>query len=112
MPYEVIGDALADKPNLDELMPLCPSCNRAKSWSCEHCPNWQEDRQAAICRSCYWASPTDYKHLALRQVGRVELVWEEQELATFEKLQAKARALDTPLPDYVKAVLKRHLRSK
>ena len=38
VPYEIGGEQ--DGQNLDCYMLLCPSANRAKSWTCEHCPNW------------------------------------------------------------------------
>jgi hypothetical protein len=46
IPYEVGGEP--ECPALGEYMPLCGSCNRAKSWSCEHCANWLEKKDPAI----------------------------------------------------------------
>src|ERR1035438_3213237 len=37
IPYEVAGEALAGE--LDPYQVLCGSCNRKKSWDCEHCRN-------------------------------------------------------------------------
>jgi len=56
-----------------EFMLLSSSANRAKSWSCEHCENWQSLKKKEICLSCYWAHPEDYAHVAMRQVRRVDL---------------------------------------
>ncbi len=37
IPYEVAGDSYETERDSGEYMLLCRSCNRAKSWSCEHC---------------------------------------------------------------------------
>ena len=50
-PYEMAGDS--DTRNPEAYMPLCGSCNRAKSWSCEHCHNWLVVKAASICKACY-----------------------------------------------------------
>ena len=39
VPFEIMGEGSSQDP--DEYMLLCPSANRAKSWSCEHRANWQ-----------------------------------------------------------------------
>ena len=39
IPYEVAGDGVAETLDVKDYMLVCGSCNRAKSWSCEHCPN-------------------------------------------------------------------------
>lgn len=64
VPYEVGGDT-ADTRNIEDFMLLCGSCNRAKSWSCEHCDNWQNEKKPSLCMQCYWGSPTNYNHIAL-----------------------------------------------
>jgi len=38
-PYEIGGEQ--DERNLEQFMLLSPSANRAKSWTCEHCENWE-----------------------------------------------------------------------
>jgi hypothetical protein len=109
VPYEVLGDTDAER-NLDDYMLLCGSCNRAKSWSCEHCPNWLEIKDPAVCRSCYWANPVSYKHIALREIRRADIVWTEDEVATYERLRALADATNEPLPEFVKAVIQEYLK--
>lgn len=108
IPYEISGGVENPAEHLDEFMLLCASCNRAKSWSCEHCPNWISERLAEICRRCYWAHPEDYEHVALRQVRRLDIVWSEEEVAVFEQLRQQAQQRGTAMPEYVKAVLRRH----
>src|SRR3990170_643143 len=55
VPYEVVGDVEFDEHDTGPYMLVCGSCNRAKSWSCEHCENWTKLKSADTCRSCYWA---------------------------------------------------------
>jgi hypothetical protein len=109
IPYGISGEVEEPQEHLDEFMLLCGSCNRAKSWSCEHCPNWVEEHLPDVCRKCYWAYPEDYKHIALRQIRRLDIVWSEEEIAVFERLQQKAQQLGKEVPEYVKAVLRQHV---
>jgi 5-methylcytosine-specific restriction endonuclease McrA len=106
VPYEVAGEIDNPMQHLTEFMLLCGTCNRAKSWSCEHCPNWEE-RNPDVCRNCYWAYPESYQHIGLRQLRRLDLVWTEAEIAVYERLVRKAQQSDQQLPDFVKSVLQR-----
>lgn len=108
VPYEVSGEPIAPERRVEEYMLLCGSCNRAKSWSCEHCPNWQEEKSPDICNSCYWGKPESYRHIALRLIRRLDIVWTEGEVAHYERLKSRAEALGESLPVYVKAVLDAH----
>jgi len=105
VPFEVGGEP--ESPEMKEYMPLCGSCNRAKSWSCEHCQNWVEKKDATICATCYWASPEDYDHIATREMRRVDVVWEGKEVGDFEAVADAAKETDEPMPDFVKRVLRR-----
>ena len=109
VPYQVAGEALNAQRSTDDYMLLCRSCNRAKSWSCEHCPNWLNLKSVQVCRTCYWVSPDAYRHVAMQVTRRLEIVWTEQEVETFEQLRSKAEAAQQAMPEYVKKVLKQHL---
>lgn len=108
VPYEIAGDALFSKADTSEYMLLCGSCNRTKSWSCEHCPNWQSADEL-ICRTCYWASPLDYQHIATRNVRRTDILWQDEELGTYEQLSAVAKATNRSIPQQLKAIVKQFL---
>lgn len=101
VPYEVAGD---DSGPLDprDFMLLDASSNRAKSWSCEHCENFQSKHNPAICKTCFWASPEDYTHIAETPSRRVELVWTGNEVAEFERLKSEASANGIELSAYIK----------
>lgn len=109
VPYEVSGDVPAGKRDAREYMLICGSCNRAKSWSCEHCQNWLEQRLPEVCESCYWASPESYKHIALRRVRRLDVIWTEHEVEVYERLKKCAKNAREKMPDYVKAIIRKHL---
>ena len=105
VPFEVGGEPAT--PEIKEYMPLCGSCNRAKSWSCEHCENWLEKKEPTICATCYWASPEDYDHVAMRQMRRLDVVWEEKEIADFQVVADVAQENEETMPEFVKRVLRR-----
>lgn len=110
MPYEVLGDFLDTYKDAEEYMLLCGSCNRAKSWSCENCKNGQIEKNPEICKTCYWANPIVYTHIALRLIRRLDVVWNEGEVRVYEKLKKEARTSDVSMPEYVKKILSRVLK--
>lgn len=106
IPYEVVGDVKFDERDLGSYMLLCGSCNRAKSWSCEHCDNWTDKKSPEVCAACYWASPEAYQHVAMQDSRRLDLVWLGDEVAVYDELQEQASAGHQPIPEYVKRVLR------
>ena len=108
IPYGVAGDL--DELNPKNFMLLCGSANRAKSWSCEHCQNWQKDKNKEVCSSCYWAYPERYTHVAMKQVRRLDLMWQGDDVVKYERMKSDALRLGKSLPDFVKEVLAQTLR--
>jgi hypothetical protein len=104
VPYEVAGEP--DGDNTTIFMVLCGSCNRKKSWSCEHCPNWTGKRSVAVCETCYWVGRTDYLHVATEQQRRADVVWRKAEVADYERLREKARRAAAAVPEYIKQLLR------
>ena len=110
IPFEIAGEPDPTEEEADAYMLLCASANRAKSWSCEHCPNWQ-DKIEDTCRTCYWAYPDDYTHIATREERRLDILWAEDEVRDYDRLKAEAGGTDD-LPDFVKDVLRRHVANR
>lgn len=108
VPYEVAGEGAGKNAVAEDHMLVCGSCNRAKSWTCEHCTNWSRDRQAQVCLTCYWASPAKYDHIASEAIRRVELVWQGTEVHDHQSISAAAIACGMPLPEFVKEALRKH----
>lgn len=104
VPYEVAGESLSD--DLEQLMLVCGSCNRGKSWSCEHCENWLTNKEIKACQSCYWASPDENTHTALVQIRRADVAWKGDEVRVYDKLRAKAKKQGLSVPEYVKKIVK------
>jgi hypothetical protein len=106
VPYEIGGEGKGeDAPN--EFQLICGSCNRAKSWSCEHCANWTTDKFAKVCRICYWANPEAYKHVALRPIRRLDITWTGDETCEYDQLAQRAKMTNQPLPEFVKKILRK-----
>jgi len=106
VPYLVCGETTGPLDPAEHML-ICASCNRAKSWSCEHCRNGTVEKNEAVCQSCYWASPLQYDHIALRTIRRLALVWEEGETTHYERLFRLAQHAQQPLPIFVKKALKK-----
>ena len=109
VPYEISGDIEDFERNIKEYMLLCGSCNRAKSWSCEHCSNWCDTKLSKICNSCYWAEPLNYSHIALKEIRRTDIQWEGKEVKIYDKLKEKAKKEDNSIPSYVKHLVEKLL---
>jgi hypothetical protein len=105
VPYEVGGD-MPEKRDMEDFMLLCGSCNRAKSWSCEHCDNWKVDKSLDICLKCYWDNPADYKHIALKDIRRLDLQWEGEDVKHYDTIKSIAEEKAVKLPDFVKQIIK------
>jgi 5-methylcytosine-specific restriction endonuclease McrA len=104
VPYIIAGESLSD--DLDQLMLLCGSCNRSKSWTCEHhCPNLQK-KDIKACQSCYWVSPDKYEHTALVQIRRVDIGWRGEEVKVFDRLLATSKKQSVSVQDLVKRIVK------
>ena len=106
VPYEVAGDT-QEELNPEHFMLLCGPCNRAKSWSCEHCNNWIHEKAPSICLNCYWADPENYIHIALRKIRRADIIWEKDEISVYEKLKQQAQQSRALLPEFVKKAVKK-----
>lgn len=110
VPFEVAGDVAFNERDIASYMLVCGSCNRAKSWSCEHCQNWAKLKLPATCAICYWASPIDYKHVAMKDARRLDLIWLGGEVSEYDKSRNRAGASGETMPDYVKRILRKALR--
>jgi hypothetical protein len=106
VPFEVDGE-----PELlpENFMLLCASANRAKSRSCEHCENKNSIKDKSICLSCYWAYPENYTHIAMRQVRRIDMLWQGDEVEIYERLKQQATRLGKEITDLVKEIIEREI---
>lgn len=106
IPFEIAGEGAPRSEDPEKYMLLCPSANRAKSWSCENCENWRL-KKPEVCADCYWAYPEEYVHVAMREVRRLDLMWSGDEVRDYDALRSKSAKQNRELPVFVKQVLRR-----
>ena len=85
IPYEIGGEQ--DEKDTDCYMLLSPSANRAKSWTCEHCPNWKP-KEADFCMRCFWAHPENYTHIAGQEQRQIVITFTGNEIEDYNRLIA------------------------
>lgn len=83
VPYEIGGEL--NESELDCFMLLSPSANRAKSWTCEHCPNWK-NKDVEFCVECFWAHPENYTHVAGKEQRQIIITFTGDEIEDYKKL--------------------------
>lgn len=84
IPYEIGGE---QSDNIDCYMLLSPSANRAKSWTCEHCPNW-DIKDVEFCQDCFWTHPENYSHIAGKEERQIIITFTDNEIEDYEQLVA------------------------
>lgn len=100
IPFQVAGES--QRYEDDPFQVLDGSCNRKKSWECEHCQNWLKVKDLAVCETCYWANPDQYTHVAMRKERRVDVIWVRDEVKTFERLSEEARRNERTVAEEIK----------
>lgn len=105
VPYQVAGETLAGQP--DVYMVLDGTCNRRKSWACEHCQNLLNKRLVSVCQTCYWANPEQHSHVAMENIRRVDLVFNGQESETFDRFRSLCAKSGVDVPVAIKRLLLR-----
>lgn len=83
VPYEIGGDQ--NENDIECYMLLSPSANRAKSWTCEHCPNWIQ-KDTSFCVKCFWAHPENYTHIAGKEQRQIVITFTGDEIEDYNKL--------------------------
>ncbi len=82
IPYEIAGES---SDEIEAYMLLSPSANRAKSWACEHCPNWV-GKDVSFCQNCFWCHPENYTHIAGNEERRIVLTFTGNEIEDYNRL--------------------------
>ena len=100
IPYEVAGETQSGEKEPYQI--LDGACNRKKSWSCEHCRNWIELKDLETCRTCYWANPASYTHVAMTPERRADLVWIGDEVRGFDEIRTEADQAGTTVAEQIK----------
>jgi hypothetical protein len=104
VPFAVHGEVEGEL-DLKDFQLLCGSCNRAKSWSCEHCENLLKIKDSGVCVTCYWGNPEDYMHVAMEDTRRLDLLWQGKEIEDFDRAKDNAVTKGLEFPDFVKQII-------
>lgn len=105
IPYEIGGDP-ENMLDTDYFMLLSPSANREKSWTCEHCRNWSE-KDPEMCRTCYYAFPERYNHIAGEQERRISLIFRDADLPLYDSISELAHANHETPQETTKRIIKK-----
>lgn len=109
IPFYIAGDIKGER-NPDDFMLLSRSMQRAKSWSCEHCENLLKHFDPDVCKTCYWAYPENYSHVAMKMERRINIVWQGDEVQDYERLASTAIEFDTSVQNYLKGIVRKQVR--
>jgi len=104
IPYYIAGDIDSDR-NTSEFMLLSRSMQRSKSWACENCDNIKIHNSPKICKSCYWAFPEAYEHIAMKKERRIDVVFLEHETTIFDNLKQFALSQSKTVQDSLKQII-------
>ena len=102
IPYEIGGDP-DDMLDTGYFMLLSPSANRDKSWACEHCINWEE-RDVDMCRSCYYAFPETYSHIAGLDERKINVVFKGEDVELYKKIVVQAQKENVSVQSFAKRI--------
>lgn len=91
IPYEIAGEAVGKETQPALFMLLSGAAQRQKSWSCENCGNFKNQKSIQICKACYWANPEDYSHVATKEERRLDLTFSGAEIDQYNKLLSIAK---------------------
>ena len=106
IPYEIGGEK--DIGEISNFMLLSPSANRAKSWACEHCANWNT-KDEAMCQTCFWAYPEKYEHIAGRAARVVTLMFSGKEELEDFKVFAQLYRTPEELQHEIHLLIRQHI---
>jgi len=111
VPLEIAGEGSSAELRPEDFMLVCSSCNRAKSWSCEHYPNREAARSVRTCNACYWANPEHHTHVATVPERRLTLVLRGADgICLHERLRAVAKKARIDVHEMLIAILPQALQ--
>ena len=111
VPYRIDGDAGLADYDVEAYMLLDASSQRAKSWSCETCPNMAaSERASSVCRRCFWAFPEDYDHIATKAQRRTDIVWQGDDVETHDRLKDIADREDRSVAELLRQLARAKIK--
>ena len=61
---------------------------------------------------CYWGTPTNYNHIAMAEVRRLDLHWSGHEVKYYDAVKVIAIANKIELPAFVKNIIEAETKKK
>lgn len=61
-------------------------------------------RSVAICKSCFWAYPEHYEHIATEAYRRVDVSWQGSDVGVHDRLKAEADSLGIGLAELIRRI--------
>lgn len=104
VPYYISGDIQGER-NPNDFMLLSKSMQRAKSWDCEHCKNLLEHFDIGICKSCYWAFPEQYTHVAMKEMRSINVTWEGDEVKSYDQMESLCKEDGKTVQECIKSIV-------
>lgn len=104
VPFRVGGDAGLATDDIAAFMLLDGKSQRQKSFSCEQCQNFLSLGDPEICRTCFWAFPESYSHVAMQELRRVDIVWQGDEIHDFDAIKNRAEQCGQTITEYLKSL--------
>ena len=112
IPYRIAGDAGLADHDVEAFMLLDASSQRAKSWSCEQCPNMAPDRRdPVVCLTCFWAYPENYSHIATQKIRRTDITWQGAYVEVHDALKSLAVTEGQSLEEYLRQLAAAKLKT-
>ena len=110
IPYRVTGDPEVPTWLVEDFMLLDASSQRSKSWSCENCKNWKSILDTDICRTCFWAFPERYTHVAMEEVRRTDVVWHGSDIHLHDRIKNRADAEGITIAEALLRLIRNRVR--
>lgn len=104
IPYRISGDEGTDRNSADFML-LSGAAQRQKSWACEHCQNFLEHKEFENCKSCYWAFPENFTHVAMKQERRVDITFSGQDIDKLKILEKRANENGSSIHEEIKRLI-------
>lgn len=106
IPYRISGDADGANRNPADFMLLSGAAQRQKSWACENCKNFLEIKSLEVCKTCYWAYPECYSHVAMKEERRVDMVFSGVGIEKYKVLEERAKVNNSSIQDEINRLIK------
>lgn len=61
--------------------------------------------------TCFWASPENYRHIATKEIRRLDITWQDNDVIMYEFLKAKAEKMGITLAELMLELARQSLEN-